>query len=222
MQHRMSNKFTLTRVVILFATCASVVVADNLSGSQYSMLLAVGQSNPWALPQSIDNQQGIHRATPDANKQYSDNQTNIQYPGYRFVTPEILESLKQQQMQTQQMPDSYSQQSSRKPQQKPPEQNQWQSGHLYSDYPLMGGSGMSNPLYDEQVTSPWNNPWNNTQGGLYQGKTFPWLPDAAIGGIPPIPVQPLIENNANGKESGKQYFENNAFNPFTFGPNGNL
>lgn len=207
MQHRMINKFTVS---LVFSLLTSITVSA----------AAAGSANPWALPPSPEKPQNFQRPPQHAEHRYQENQTNIQYPGFRFVTPEILESLKQQQMQTQQVPGSYNYQNRqyRQPQSTPPQ--------LMSGPPVPGyygfqspGMGFANPLYDTPAVSP----WGNGTDMLYRGGSFPGVPDAAIGGIPPMNVSPFTGNNENGQaESAGEQYQNKVFNPFTFGSNGNL
>jgi len=219
MQHRIINKFAVNLVFSLLVTIVVSamtvsVAADNTIHQQlpqYSLLLAGGQSNPWALPQAPEDTQGFQYPPQDTNQQYPGNRADIQYPGFRFVTPEILESLKQQQMQSQRIPGDYLKRQYSSPPSMPLQRMQRLPAQEYYGYPPPAGTGSSNPLYDVPAVSP----WGNGPDVLYQGESFPWLPDAAIGGIPPIPVQPFPENNER-RETG------NVFNPFTFGPNGNL
>lgn len=210
MQHRMiNNKFSVSLVFSLLATLAVSAVAGN-------------SGNPWALPPAPETPAlfqapGFQHAPQYGHQQYQDDQTNIQYPGYRFVTPEILNSLKQQQMQTQQVPGNFPYRQYRR--QSTPQQ-------LMSEPPVQGYYGLSpaptgftNPLYDTPAVSP----WGSGPDVIYRGESFPWVPDAAIGGIPPMNVSPFINNNGQGAvESGSGQNQPNVFNPFTFGPNGNL
>ena len=220
MQHRMiNNKFTVSLVFSLLATLAVPAVAGN-------------SGNPWALPQPPEKVPDFQRSPQYGNQPYYKDQTDIQYPGFRFVTPEILESLKQQQIQTQQVPGNDPYRRYRRP---PPPQPQQQ---LMSEPPMQEhygfpptGMGFSNPLYDTPAVSP----WGSGPDVMYRGESFPWVPDAAIGGIPPMNVTPFTgsdegsnwggngENNEKGNVgSGRAPVRNNVFNPFTFGPNGNL
>ena len=225
MQHHMiNNKFILSLMFSLLAmVTVSAMAGSNVRQpiSPYSLLLAGGSGNPWALPQAPEKTPDFRHSPQYGNQQYQEDQTDIQYPGFRFVTPEILESLKQQQMRTQQIPNGYPYRqyrnqpsSSRAPQQlmsEPPVQG-------YYGFPSTG-MGFANPLYDSPAVSP----WGMGPDVMYRGQSFPWLPDAAIGGIPPMSVQPFSENTeTRDTESGRRQEQNDVFNPFTFGPNGNL
>lgn len=204
MQHRMiNNKLSVSLVFSFLATLAASAVAEN-------------SGNPWALPQPPEKAPVFQRAPQYGQQQYQDDQTNIQYPGYRFVTPEILKSLKQQQMQTQQVPQNnpYGQY------RRQPAPQQLMSEPAVPEYYGAPSTpmGFVNPLYDTPAVSPWGSGPDVT----YQGESFPWVPDAAIGGIPPMNISPFIGNNEkNAVESGGEQNQPNVFNPFTFGPNGN-
>lgn len=225
MQYRFNNKFTVYLVISLLVTIAVSAHADNNIRQQlpadYSLQLAGGQYNPWALPPKPEKTPGFKRPSQGRNQQYQTKQGDFQYSSPRFVTPEILESIKQQQMETQQVPGNYPRRQYRVPRQvNPPELMPTQP--YYGRPPGgmgMGGMGSSNPLYDVPAVSP----WGKGPDVLYRGESFPWLPNEAIGGFPPIPVQPFTENNgAYEEEKGFLQNKNKVFNPFTFGPNGNL
>jgi len=223
MQHRMiNNKFTLSLVLSLLATLTTSAMAGN-------------SGNPWALPQAPEKVPDFQRPMHYGQQPYQDDQTDIQYPGFRFVTPEILESLKQQQIQTQQVPDNnpYRQYRAqpRRPQPPPAQQFMYEPPvQQYYGFPSIG-TGFSNPLYDAPAVSP----WGSGPDVIYRGESFPWVPDAAIGGIPPMNVAPFTDSDGGSDwsdggdrdetgaaEPGRAPVRNNVFNPFTFGPNGNL
>jgi hypothetical protein len=209
-QHILNNKSIVNQRFpdLLVAIVVSVMTVSAAADNNVRLQLTAGQSNPvlnpWALPQ-------------DGSQQYQENQGDAQYSGYRFVTPEILESLKQQQIQSQQVPGNGSRYQYGPPQSMPSQPGPGQSMQGYYGYPSVGspagppaGTGSSNPLY-------------NLPDVMHQGESFPWLPNAAVGGIPPINVQPLTEDNtAREAEQGFKQNKDNVFNPFTFGPNGNL
>lgn len=226
MQYRMIyKKLAVSLVSSLLATMAVSVSAESNTRQQFSqrsLLLAGRSTNPWALPPAPERAPNFQRPPQYRNQQYQpyqDDQTDVQYPGFRFVTPEILESLKQTQMRTQQTPDRYLKRRSYRPQQTVPSQ-------LMLEQPVPGyygfpstTMGVPNPLYDAPAVSP----WGNGPDVLYRGESFPWIPDAAIGGIPPMNIEPFTENNeTDNAESANKQYQNNAFNPFTFGSNGNL
>ena len=225
-----------------------------------SLQLAANQGNPWALPEAEDKSQYGQFPGHDTQKK----NPVFKQRGYRFVTPEILESLKQQQMLYQQIPGydqrpGYEQRRARPYQSRP--------GQLVPT-PLMPGLSMkgpslyqspmqrsyglppdgmsySNPMYDIPEVSPWGSDSNLLQ----RGGSFPWMPDAAVGGLPPIHVQPFGDDAFSNSHGFDQAWpeektnnqggvtmpllpsmqmplqnapQNNIFNPFSFGPNGNL
>jgi len=226
MQHRMINKYTMSLVFSLLATMTVSTAAGNSVQqplATYSLQLAAGSTNPWALPPAPEKPAVFQRPQQYKNRQYQEDQTNIEYPGYRFVTPQILESLKQTQMQTQQVPGRYPNNYQYRSRQSSPTQ-------LMSEQPVpgyygfpSGGMSPSNPLYDIPAVSP----WGNGPDVIYQGQSFPWVPDAAIGGIPPMNVMPFTGDNGfdgadTGSLQGDDQVQDKVFNPFTFGRNGNL
>jgi len=209
-QHIFNNKFIAKLMFSLLVTIAvSIVTVSAAADNNVRLQLVAGQSNPWALPQ-------------DRSQQYPENQADTRYPGYRFVTPEILESLKQQQIQNQQVPGNGSKYQYRPPQSMPPQSDLGQSMHDYYGYPPAGMDSL-NPLYDAPLLSPLSHGMGHGTDLMQRGEPFPWLPDAATGGIPPMNVQPFTENNSTPEaENGFKQDNDNVFNPFTFGPNGNL
>jgi hypothetical protein len=152
----------------------------------YSLRLAAGQGNAWTAPQA-----------PKSWEQQ--NQTGQkQNQNFRFVTPEILESIKQQQTQNQLMPEN---------RRYPPRHRQ---PSQYYGYPSPG-MGVANPLYDTPAVSPWGSSSDNLYGG-----ESPLVPKEAIGGFSPFNVMPF--SGADGLDgSGTP----NVFNPFSFGRDGN-
>ena len=190
---------------------------------QYSIQLIAEQTNPWVLPQtseeSLDLQQSTRfRKQPKRTENYQMG---------RFVTPEVLESLKQQQIQTQLMPKSRENNQLMRqklpfmqaaPQQAPsifPGQGYYGSPSYGMDY--------VNPLY----TAPAVPPWGSGPDVIYRGESLPgllpdgsdslpWVPSEAMGGMPPMHIPSWGENNS------EQQIEDNVFNPFTFIPNRNL
>lgn len=197
------------------------------------------ESNPEVQPefqQSYDNDQRYSSApqpvqNPDVQKQYRREQPAQnrdrarQYqPGHqwqpqteRFVSPEFLESLKQQQQRYQVMPENQ--------QYRQPEPGRFMQiqpgtgspGQGVYGYPLYG-TGSANPLYDTPAVSPWS-------GGpdvLYRGESFPMVPNEALGGFPPMHVPSFGINKQKNRESEEliEVDEYKVFNPFTFLPNG--
>ena len=74
--------------------------------SQYSLRVTGEQSNPWASPYTPSSATGFQQVPKSWRPQYQSRQIEKYKRGFRFVTPEILESLKQQQIQTQLMPEN--------------------------------------------------------------------------------------------------------------------
>ncbi len=236
----------MTNVVI-----ADVVTSD--SDSEKSLLksspqLIAGQWNPWILPEVPEKTMGFQCPADWQSEQPQGGSAGTQGRGQapefkkrlsgRFVTPGILESLKQQQIQTQMTPsyESYPrlrsrQQMAQQPLTRLPEKRYYNGEPSY-------GMGPANPLYDAPAVSPWG-------GGpdvIYRGQSFPdsfsgvlpdsspWVPNEAIGGLPPIHIPPFAgssnwpelnstdSNNTEADNIGKRK-DNNVFNPFTFAPN---
>jgi hypothetical protein len=152
----------------------------------------------------------------------------------RFVTPEILESLKQQQKHYQVMPENqrYRQPAERQYMPTMPVpgipgaglpgsgmQGSGLPGQWGYGYPLYG-TGSTGPLYDVPAVSP----WGNDADILYRGESFPLVPSEAIGGIPPMPMPSFGLGNEKNSNAGDsiETDENNVFNPFNFLPNRSL
>ena len=190
------KQFTIGLVCSLLVVIATTVAADT-PVSSYSLQLTAETSNPWAWPQPPDNTTGFSQRSKSWGKQYQGIQ-RPQYNNYRFVTPEILESLKQQQTQNQLTPENNQPLKPR-------------SSRNYS-YPSLG-MGLTNPLYDTHTVSPWSNGSDN----LYNDESLPLVPKEAIGGFSPFQVMPFGEMN-NVDESRNT----NIFNTFSYGRYGNL
>ncbi len=92
--HKIYKQFTVGLSCSLMMIIATTAIADNYI-SQYSLRLEDEQSNPWALPITPQRFQEIPRSW---GQKYN--------RGFRFVTQKTLESLKQQQTQTQLMPEN--------------------------------------------------------------------------------------------------------------------
>lgn len=87
-------------------------------------------------------------------------------------------------------------------------------------YPALPSYGMGsvNPAYDVPAVSP----WGETPDVLHGGEQFPWMPNEAIGGVPPIYVPPFVGNNRPDNVDGSTgRMGNEVFNPFTFLQNRN-
>lgn len=217
------------------------------------------QNNPWVLPPVQNERPGFGQRYDYRYHRFEENPIDQRSRSYRFVTPEILQSLKRQQTQNQLLQRLPEQQYPRQqgprqqgpgqkyPGQRPVQQPLYRSvpGSSTLDYPLPGSLGQSyyglapyasamqdnrfsDPLYDAPSTSPWG-------GGpdiLYRGESFPWLPNAAIGGLPPIdvplelpnvrPVTPWSldeKSNLPGTDNKQKKKYSGVFNPYDFAPN---
>lgn len=231
------NKFAFSWACSLIMFFSTTALADDFGYQnipRYPQLVADGQSkgrqtNPWRLPERQESRpdyQQYYDYQAQQPQQYQNSQTDAQenrhdyqqYQGYQeqsqqqkgqfgkqyrdfgFVTPDILESLKQQQTQTQLMPEN-KQGRGYKPQ---------RYGMGYYGYPSYG-MGYSDPIYGSPAISP----WGSNPGLLYRGNSFSLVPDAALGGLPPINIPPL------GQPSDTEQPEYNVFDPFSLLPNAN-
>jgi hypothetical protein len=199
---------------------STTVIADSYISQQYPQYFQQNnsgqsshrQTNPWLLPQTQEKSPEFQQfpnyqeQQSRENQQSQDRQLEKQNQNFRFVTPEILKSLKQQQTQSQLMPGSeYNQQNkSRRP---------VRGGYGYSPY----GMGYSDPIYDLPAVSP----WGSGTDLLYRGQSSPWAPNEAIGGIPPIPGPSYDENSYLDDSDNTENQKYDVFNPFTLLPNGN-
>ena len=253
MQRRLIYKiYTGSLVFSLLITNAAA--ADNYTKDsllKYPPQLLAGQWNPWVLPKVPEKTTGFQCPAEWQSEQSQDKSAGTQGQGQtpefnkrlsgQFVTPGILESLKQQQIQTQMTPsyESYRQRpQQRMPQQRMPQQpvTRLPENRNYYGEPSYG-MGYANPLYDVPAVSP----WGSGPDVVYRGESFPnwssgalpdelpWVPNEAIGGLPPIHVPPFErgsnwgELNSTGSnnteaENTKRRIDNNVFNPFTFTP----
>lgn len=252
MQYRVINKKTISGYasgVLMIMT--TTVIADTgiyQQSPQYLPPLAInhyspdhydirraesGPLNPWQLPQKPENTPGFDHLPKYQSQPYQEQQQAGQYQNRRnqmgrFVTPEILESLKQQQMRTQAMPGS-TQENQYLPRQPmsyqsapggygygAPSYGMNNPGSLYGS-PSYGISN-PNPLYNAPAVSP----WGNGADILYRGESFPgsapgvspWVPAEAVGGLPPMHV-PAFGESGNSDVQNPE----NVFNPFNFVPN---
>jgi len=198
-----------------------VNVDQNGSKQYYDRQVVDGQdNNPWQLPQEPVAAPGFKRLPKYQSQPNQDNRQTGQYQDKhhrtgRFVTPEILESLKRQQMQTQMTPGSMHEY-----RQMPPQPMMYQpspGGYGAPSY----GMGYPDSLYNTPAVSPWG-------GGLdtlYRGQSFPdtapgsfpWLPNEALGGLPPIHVPSFGESDNTDVRN-----PDNVFNPFNFMPDNNM
>ena len=134
------------------------------------------QVNPWQLPQEPVGTPGFeqlpkYQRRPDQNDQQAGQYQSKHNQMGRFVTPEILESLKHQQTRTQIMPGN-TQRYRRLPQQSMPYQP---APGVYGA--PSSGMGNPNPLYDAPAVSP----WGNGSDLLYCAQS---MPDSAPGSFP--------------------------------------
>jgi len=238
------NKITANLMIALPLLVVSTIAAGNSFQPihSYSNQLAGTPGNPWALPPEPRQQPEFKSPTQDryySPPNGSDVYTERVRPeaAGRYVTPEILQSLKQQQSQQQGMlgivPElmpprrvPYTNYNRRLPQ-------QYNNSQLLPGYsggvqnfgmPSQSGMGSSNPLFDVPSVSP----WSNAPDVLYRGEDMPWLPDAALDGMPPIPISPYMDNYGFGgsdrqfspSTEGQYPVQDNVFNPFTFAPGG--
>ena len=144
---------------------------------------------------------GFHQTQMNRSPQYQGRHIEKNNRGYGFVTPEILESLKQQQIQTQLMTENN---------QRPLMPRQPVQNYVNPS----SGMGFTNPLYDTPAVSP----WGSGSDILYSGEPSPYVPKEAIGGLSPIHIPPFANNNGV-HESGNTNIlkETNVFNPFNLG-----
>jgi hypothetical protein len=127
----------------------------------------------------------------------------------RYVTPDIIESLNRQEAQ------HYSRLNGGKGQNFAPDYQVPSYGRYPQEHsaPPAYGMGSLNPAFDVPAVSP----WGDTPDVLYRGEEFPWMPNEAIGGVPPIHVPPFSGNSGlGGVDDSAGRTENKVFNPFTF------
>lgn len=251
MQSYRHNKFVLKLMLSLLLLMTVSAYAGNGNNQPFArhVLQLASDGNPWALPpQPADFMPGFAPLPHQLNGQW-DTQRQIprQFRGDRFVTPEIIESIKQQQKQAQKTPDYRRNQSYRTPRSNVPQNFMpampMQPSFTYPpsrmmpdavlpgmlNMPRMPGLQTMNPLHDAPAVSPWGSGYDV----LNRGASSPWVPNAAIGGIPPMHIQPFddfTENNESGygwhqnlnQNQNQKLNQNSVFNPFTFGPGSNL
>ncbi len=154
MQHRIIFlKYSASRMLAILAAIATSVAADNValqSSSQYPSILVAGQANPWALPETQKETQDFRPLTNNQDKRFKYEQ-KVQG---KFVTPEILDSIKQQQTQTQLMPGQQQYNQLLQNRGMPVRPGYSMPGQGYYGAPSYG-MGMTNPLYNTQAVSPW-------------------------------------------------------------------
>ena len=256
MQRRLIYKIVtgslMSGLLMTNVVMADVVTSDGdteKSLLKYSPRLLAGQWNPWVLPEVAEETMGFqcpadYQSEPSRGKSM-DTQDQGQPLRFkrrlsgRFVTPGILESLKQQQIQTQMTP-SYESYRQLRPQQRVPQQpvTRLPEKSYYYGEPSYG-MGSANPLYDAPSVSPWGSgpdviyrgqSFPDSFSGVMPGSSSPWVPNEAVGGLPPIHIPPFAgssnwrqlnstdSNNAEAVNIEKRK-DSNVFNPFTFTPN---
>ena len=153
----------------------------------------------------------------DPYRQVPEKQVWNNNTGERYVTQDIIDSLNRQEARY------YSRLNSEKEQyyrntQAPLYGRQYERyGQEYSASPYYD-TGSVNPAYDVPAVSP----WGETPAVLHSGEKFPWIPNEAIGGVPPIYVPPFVGGNSPDNADGStSKMGSEVFNPFTFLQNGN-
>jgi len=249
MQRRLIYKIVTGSLMfsLLMTNVATAGSGTEKSLLKYSPQLLAGQWNPWVLPEVPEKTMAFQCPADTQSEQSYGKPMGAQEQARplefkkrlsgRFVTPGILESLKQQQIQTQMTP-SYEPTRQLRPQQRMQQQpvTRFAEKNYYYGEPSYG-MGSVNPLFDAPAVSP----WGNGPDIIYRGQSFPesfsgvmpgsspWVPSEAIGGLPPIHVPPFAgssnwrELNSAGSnsveaENTERQIENNLFNPFTFAP----
>ncbi len=159
----------------------NAAVADSYTEKlmlKHSAQLLAGQWNPWVLPEVPEKTMGFQCPAEWQSEQSQDGTAGTQGQGRapefkkrlsgRFVTPDILESLKQQQIQTQMTPsnESYRQLRPQQPVTRLPEKS-------YYGNPAYG-MGSANPLYDVPTVSPWGSGSDVIyRGGIHFPERYP-------------------------------------------------
>ena len=131
-------------------------------------------------------------------------------PQDRYVTPAIIDQLNRQEAQ------HYARLQGEKSRQFVPRSHSPAYGGGYAQSysaPPAYGVGSLNPAYDVPAVSP----WGETPDVLHGGDQFPWMPNEAVGGVPPIHVPPYANTNTfGGMGNAGARPENQVFNPYTF------
>jgi len=135
----------------------------------------------------------------------------------RYVTQDVIDLLNRQEAHHYSRLNNEEEQYYRNPQAPSPRGRYNQYSQGYSASPSYG-MGSVNPAYDVPTVSP----WGETPDVMSGGEEFPWMPNEAIGGVPPIYVPPFVgdsrPDNVDGSSGG---MGNEVFNPFTFLQNEN-
>jgi len=127
----------------------------------------------------------------------------------RYVTPEIIEMLNRQEAQYYNSLKNGKDNREMRGNYQPLYRQGMQQHSGYSTY----GMGGVNPIYDAPTASP----WSNAPDVLYRGEDFSWLPDEAIGGLPPINAPMFGDDKGfGGTDNRAGNMNNKVFNPFTF------
>lgn len=119
----------------------------------------------------------------------------------RFVTPEILDSIKQQQMRMQKTPLPWQQYYTPRTQRRGYQQN----------------SQPQYPSWSSSVTLPVAPYALRDESLLYNGDSIPQIPDAALGGLPPLNVFETLPPELSGRRGSLR-----TFDPYSFGPFGDF
>lgn len=146
----------------------------------------------------------------------------------RFVSPQKLDQIQQQQKRYQTMPENQHRSSSPYSRYTPRLNSGVQAPYTVDNWSHPGvgnqsiyGTGAVNPLYDTPVVSP----WGSGVDVLNKGASFPMVPSEAIGGLPPmhVPSIGITPYSKDGSEAAVGDInvpdDVNIFNPFTFLPN---
>jgi len=166
--HKIYKQFTVGLACGLMMLITTTVTAGRPL-SQYSLRVIGEQNNPWVLPQAHNSATGFQHMPKSWGQQNQGRQIEQHDRGFRFVTPEILASLKQQQIQSQLMTEN-------KPRPLMPRQS------IQNYASPSSGMGFTNPLYDTPAVSP----WSSGSDILYGGESSPFVPEEAIAGLSPF------------------------------------
>lgn len=240
-------------LLVLISSSAVAEVNSDSSLPYHARMLLAEQGNPWALPESSWQPQPFHfpqyyqknkhnAETPDSGPSRQPEYHDSWQSQQRFVTPEILDSIKKQQSQMQKLPPQYGDYRYSAPRRAvpfmtmPPPAYPSNPAGSYYGMPLPSEMEFANPMYDIPSVSP----WGDGPDVMLRGQSLPWVPDEAIGGLPPMSISPYFDegrygnagsNPSSGDEKYQQQEKNdslggdltspqeNIFNPFTFIPN---
>lgn len=195
------NKLTRFLMFSLLVSFVSTATAEHYTSQgfpKHSPSKSAQKANPWALEeQGSDLEHGsLNKASP--NTAAAKNQMPAPKKMWRYVTPEILESLKQQQTQLQHVPGqnkygryNANRSNRRQPSQKP--QPMWQplSPNIIQQRRLPVSPYEMNPA-DPMYKAPTVSPWSHEPDGMYRGESFS---DSLSGWAPVPPVRSLWSGN---------------------------